>query len=280
MRLACDGSPPMNADDARHEPRRASIFARVLRPHPAYAPTTGWQPLPAALAAAAIIAAAPLAGDLAVRAYVWSMGLGGEGAVIPGGLAHQEAISNAIYFAALQGTFLVGALLAGVFSRRPVVEALALGPPPDGFRAYAAALLAAAAGAVAWLAALWALAPDLFAAELLPNQEMFANGPLWLTLAVFCLLAPVAEELLFRGFLFSALAGSRLGVIGAALLTTVVWTALHVGHLPHAKAQVFAAGLFLTWLLVRTASLRVPIACHVLYNLALSLALMAIPPLG
>ncbi len=131
-----------------------------------------------------------------------------------------------------------------------------------------------------WLTALWLVAPKLFVSELRPNQDMFANGPLWLTLVVFCVLGPIAEELLFRGFLFSSLAPSRLGVIGAAVVSTGIWTALHVGHLAHAKVQVFCAGLLLSWILVRTASLRVPIACHVLYNLALSLVLMAMPPLG
>ena len=89
--------------------------------------------------------------------------------------------------------------------------------------------------------------------------------------------APVSEELLFRGFLFSALAKSRFGLLGASLLTSAVWTSLHSGYSIYGLIEVFAIGLFLAWLLVRTGSLWITIICHMVYNTAVSLVLAVVP---
>ena len=70
-----------------------------------------------------------------------------------------------------------------------------------------------------------------------------------------------------------ALAQSRLGFWGAALISSLLWTALHAGYSLVGLAEVFAIGLFLSWLLWRTGSLRVAIFCHALYNSLIVLAL-------
>lgn len=93
---------------------------------------------------------------------------------------------------------------------------------------------------------------------------------------ILCLLAPVAEELLFRGFLLSALAKSRLGLAGAALVTSAAWTALHVNRTSLALVQIFLSGLLLSALLARTGSLRIPILCHVLFNLGVSFVVIVL----
>jgi membrane protease YdiL (CAAX protease family) len=51
---------------------------------------------------------------------------------------------------------------------------------------------------------------------------------------------------------------------------SVAWTSLHVDRTNLAVAQLFAAGLLLSWMLMRTGSLRVPIFCHVLFNTGVS----------
>jgi membrane protease YdiL (CAAX protease family) len=79
---------------------------------------------------------------------------------------------------------------------------------------------------------------------------------------------------LFRGFLLGALAQTRLGFAGAALISTAAWTALHGGYSPMGLADVFANGLLFCWLLWRTGSLRVVILCHAVYNGAIVLALL------
>jgi Type II CAAX prenyl endopeptidase Rce1-like len=101
---------------------------------------------------------------------------------------------------------------------------------------------------------------------------------------VLALGAPLAEELLFRGFLLSALARTRAGFAGAALISTSLWTALHAGYSLIGIVEVFTIGLFFSWMLWRTGSLRVPIFCHALYNslLVCMLRFVALPgtPVG
>lgn len=80
-------------------------------------------------------------------------------------------------------------------------------------------------------------------------------------------LASVGEELIFRGFLFRALAESRLGVVGAIVLTALVWASLHVDKSWLGTAVVFVAGLGWGWVRWRTQSTLTTIAIHSLFNL-------------
>jgi membrane protease YdiL (CAAX protease family) len=106
----------------------------------------------------------------------------------------------------------------------------------------------------------------------------FMTGPDWLlALLVIGVGAPLSEELLFRGFLQSALAGSRLGFVGASVISTAMWTALHASYTPFGIAQVFLIGLFFCWLLWRTGSLWVAIFCHALYNSLVVIVLRYVP---
>jgi membrane protease YdiL (CAAX protease family) len=74
--------------------------------------------------------------------------------------------------------------------------------------------------------------------------------------------APVVEELLFRGFLLSALAG-RLGERSALLWSSLIFSLLHgVASLP----LLFVLSLFLGWLQLRTRCILVPILAHAFYN--------------
>ncbi len=84
------------------------------------------------------------------------------------------------------------------------------------------------------------------------------------------------EELMFRGFLFPALARSKLGNRGAAVVSSVGWAALHAGYSVAGLAEVFLAGLYLSWMLLKTGSLRVPIFCHAAYNSSVLLMLMVV----
>jgi len=92
--------------------------------------------------------------------------------------------------------------------------------------------------------------------------------------------APLAEELLFRGFLLGALSRASLGFFGAALVTTLAWTVLHAGYSGFGLVEVFIAGLFFCWVLWRTGSLWAPIFCHALYNGSNLILLWMIPLAG
>lgn len=95
-----------------------------------------------------------------------------------------------------------------------------------------------------------------------------ANEPM-MFLAVFpavALGAPLAEELIFRGQLFSALSSTRLGVAGATLVTALAWSLLHVTEPWLSIGLIFVMGLIFGYLMYRFGSLWVTIACHGIWN--------------
>ena len=118
------------------------------------------------------------------------------------------------------------------------------------------------------------LGPPLF--DLKVFKEMLSGNTALLALLVIGVGAPLSEELLFRGFLFSGLAKSRLGLIGTSILTAVLWTALHFGYSVFGLIEVLAIGLYFSWLLVKTGSLWVTIFCHAVYNTVVGLVLYSI----
>ena len=96
----------------------------------------------------------------------------------------------------------------------------------------------------------------------------------WVMLIVAVILAPIWEELAFRGFLLTALAKTRLGIVGAGLISNSAWTAMHMQYSPAGMASVFLAGIVLTWIMWRTASIRACIVAHAIVN-ATSMAFLA-----
>jgi uncharacterized protein len=100
-----------------------------------------------------------------------------------------------------------------------------------------------------------------------PHQRDIASdfGPLPLQILLIVIAAPVSEELSFRGFLFGGLR-TRLPAIGAALLSGVLFGALHapggIGTVP----QLFVFGAILALLYEKTGSILPGMILHVLNN--------------
>jgi uncharacterized protein len=107
------------------------------------------------------------------------------------------------------------------------------------------------------------------------KEAMFdlANEPrlFWLAFPAITLGAPLAEEFIFRGFLFSVLAKSRAGFSGAILVTSILWSLMHFSEPWLAVAVIFLMGLVLGALLIRFGSLWVTMACHAVWNGAYAL---------
>lgn len=102
----------------------------------------------------------------------------------------------------------------------------------------------------------------------------FFRIPLWpLSFIVIAVLAPIAEEMLFRGILLPALARTRLGFWGAAVVSTLTWTLLHFTYSIAGMLLVFLLGMIFSWLFARTGSLRVPIVAHMANNAIAALML-------
>jgi CAAX protease family protein len=86
---------------------------------------------------------------------------------------------------------------------------------------------------------------------------------LWLT---FALIAPAAEEITFRGFLYRGWAASRLGIFGAILLTSVIWSLVHIQYEWVIILQIFGIGLMFGCFRWLSGSTSLTIILHALMN--------------
>jgi uncharacterized protein len=87
-----------------------------------------------------------------------------------------------------------------------------------------------------------------------------------LSAALTCVIAPIAEEFLFRGFIFTSLRNWR-GLWPAAIITALLFGAVHIGSAPAIDLPVLAALGFALCLLYRaTGSLYPCIAAHCINN--------------
>lgn len=103
----------------------------------------------------------------------------------------------------------------------------------------------------------------------LPIDEFFKTTHAAWVLAIFgVLIAPLFEELFFRGFLYPALY-RRIGFIAALVLTSVLFAFTHEGQLAHAWAPLlvlFVVGMVLTYVRERTGSVAKSFLVHAGYN--------------
>ncbi|MDR0867109.1 MAG: CPBP family intramembrane metalloprotease [Planctomycetota bacterium] len=131
--------------------------------------------------------------------------------------------------------------------------------------------LIAVAGMTVWLA-VWALA-DYFGGREPPVwqtalfAEVSGGAKFWLTAAV-VLFAPLNEELLFRGILFSWLPrrAAAARVWATLIFSAAVWTWCHPQYDWYFSAQIFTLGLWLGYVRHRSQSLVPCLALHVVNN--------------
>ena len=101
-----------------------------------------------------------------------------------------------------------------------------------------------------------------------------ADGALWLLVIAFCVAAPISEEFFARGFLYRGWSESFLGPAGAIVLSSVVWTGLHLQYDWFFLGEVFSIGLLFGYLRYRSNSIWLTIVLHGLNNLAATLQTM------
>jgi membrane protease YdiL (CAAX protease family) len=117
-------------------------------------------------------------------------------------------------------------------------------------------------------AILWLFGADAGATSVVANYQATKLAgilpALWLATVI---VAPATEELVFRGFLHRGWAPSRLGVSGTIILTSALWTAMHLHYNGFGLVCVFATGLLFGWIRQRSASTTPTIVLHAVYNL-------------
>ena len=213
-----------------------------------------------------VVFAAMFAGQMAVVA--WFV-LRREGPIDMAAAIHVVGGGLTISLSVITGlpAVLAALWLAIRVSRTPFADYLALrGTSWVNFVIGAAALGVLVMG---WDALSRALGRDVapgFMGEVL--QSARADGALWLLVIAFCVAAPVTEELFARGFLYRGWSESFLGIPGAILLSSLVWTALHLQYDWFFFGEVFSIGLLLGYLRYRYRSTWLTIFVHGLNNLA------------
>ncbi len=97
-------------------------------------------------------------------------------------------------------------------------------------------------------------------------QGEFGNSFLLAVLAV-AVVAPISEEIMFRGFLFRYLQG-RLPLWGAVLVSAVIFSAAHAGwQEPTLFLPIFADGLVLAYLCAKSGSIWPGVMVHMTINI-------------
>lgn len=105
-----------------------------------------------------------------------------------------------------------------------------------------------------------------------PRQEILEQvasrgDGIWLLVVTVVLIAPLLEEIVFRGLLFQVLR-RRLGLWPGVLLSSLTFAIVHLELVdrPISLAALLVLGAWLAGALHRTGSLVVPITAHALFN--------------
>lgn len=91
-------------------------------------------------------------------------------------------------------------------------------------------------------------------------------GSLPLLFLAVVIVAPITEEVAFRGFLYRGLSESWLGVAGTLVVTSAMWTVMHVQYDAFTLGQIFLIGILLGWLRWASGSTLLTIILHVIAN--------------
>lgn len=240
----------------------------LLKDPPAYAAQSPWHPVAAMIAAFAVCFAAVVVFGIGVMAMAAFTGVSeAEIDTIAENMTSAETPEGVTAMIVSQLASLAAVwVLAGRKGMRR--EVLRLNPPKPswGLAILLGVIVVLLSGVVEYL--LYTVSKnDLFAdSKWLTDGLRSPYG--WGVIIIAVVLAPLWEELTFRGFLLSSLAGTRLGFWGAALIANLAWTLLHASYSIPGLISVFVAGLMLSWLVWKTGSIRAPVVAHAVFNLS------------
>jgi hypothetical protein len=167
--------------------------------------------------------------------------------------------------------FLLTAIWVASWVGRPRPAQFGLRRPPHLGLMKTALVVVVAYVVFILLSAVWTAAVNHAASEKYLVKDVGASSGGTGVLAacfVLCVIAPVCEEFLFRGFIFGALRNWR-GPAVAAVLTGILFGGIHIGSAPVVDLVPLAIfGMLLCGLRQLTGSLYPGIALHSLNNAA------------
>jgi membrane protease YdiL (CAAX protease family) len=222
-------------------------------------PASGWRPWTAALALVAGLVLAAV-GGIAVDLPAIALGVHITSSHTPPGITIADTFVQDLGFVA------AAVFCAGLGGRTVRAWQFGLRPPSVGWRRAAGMvltlILAFFAFSLAWSAIFHPGKEKLL--EQLGSNE--GSALLALSAALTCVVAPICEELLFRGFMFAALRNWR-GTIPAAIIAGLLFGGVHAGSAPAADLLPLAAlGFGLCLLYQRSGSLYPCFVAHALNN--------------
>lgn len=227
--------------------------------------------------------------SLAIAAFAAYGARRAMGALLTLTLPHGQ-IWGAIGLLLVWGTELAVIVLAVWLTQIPVRDYLGWTRPRAG-DVVLGLIVAVALGLLPNLLQLAIIGKPLNPSQIADYQQAIAGGTskLWFVFAWWpaILLAPLVEESVFRGFLWRSFSASRLGNIGALLLTALLFSAIHYNQTIMADGSFngwpfiehFIDGLGLGALRWRSGTTTVPFLMHVWMNLWTSMAVIVLLPL-
>lgn len=99
------------------------------------------------------------------------------------------------------------------------------------------------------------------------SSAYFSAGSTLLFWFAIVVAAPVFEEVFFRGFLYSGFESSVLGPIGAIIITSLMWAAIHTQYEMYIVIWIFIMGIGLGIARMKTKSILLPIGMHSFANM-------------
>ena len=91
----------------------------------------------------------------------------------------------------------------------------------------------------------------------------------WLLIVVIVVVAPIYEELVFRGLIWSAIAEQferRRGLIIASVISSVLFAVIHTQYELFEMSAIFILALLFCYVRIKSNSLLLPILLHILNN--------------
>ncbi|PQJ53313.1 CPBP family intramembrane glutamic endopeptidase [Psychrosphaera saromensis] len=107
------------------------------------------------------------------------------------------------------------------------------------------------------------------------KSQVSTNWDLILLVIAVCIIAPIVEEVIFRGVIFSRLQNSRVGSPDAIVYTSIFFCILHVHYELIIMRYTLLIGVMLGFISLKTSNIWYCIILHMMVNVFSTIELFA-----
>ncbi len=101
--------------------------------------------------------------------------------------------------------------------------------------------------------------------DFMTNIVQTVKNP-WMLILSVGIIAPIFEELLFRGFLYKGIEQSKLGPHGAVWIGAIIFAVIHMQYSPAIILMIIPMALVLGYARMYSHTIWIPIALHIINN--------------